>query len=118
MEKILHEVAHLPEEISKPVDDAGAKDAGEGAAVLTDYFHPQDYTSVQETELLDLSTKELDNMGRDFIQAPREVDARAEKGSTRQVTGYQLKKESSDNEDELDPVKKQSPRACKWRSWW
>ena len=51
----------------RPVDDVGAKDAGEGVTVLTDPIHPQNDNGVQETELQDLTTKKSDEMGRDFI---------------------------------------------------
>ena len=108
------------EESLSPVDDVGAKDAGEEASDPTDSFHPKEgySTSVQETGLQDLTSKESDGEARGFVESSKEVDVEAEKGSTGQVTGHQFKKESSGKEDEVDSAKKQMPRACKWLSWW
>ena len=107
-----------PEESLSPVDDVGAKDAGEEASDPTDSFHPKEgySTSVQETGLQDLTLKESDGEARGFVESSKEVDVEAEKGSTGQVTGHQFKKESSGKEDEVDSAKKQMPRACKWLS--
>ena len=80
-----------------PVDDVGAKDAGEGAADPTDSFHPQERydTGVQETGLLDLTSKESNEGDKGFIQSLKEGDVEAEDGSTGRVGSRPIRWRSS-----------------------
>ena len=58
------------------------------------------------------SDEEAEREARNEVESSKEMDVEAEDGSTGQVTGHQFKEECSGQKEEVEAVRKQTPRTC------